>query len=188
MINSQKFSLLFRRLGAYMIDVTIIFIWFFITQRYVLTPIRNSLGTDWMKSGALLEIYVILTISMPAWIYFTLTESSPWKASVGKRLTGLIVTDLEGKRIGFWKALLRTVIKLLPWEAAHMIATLPTSMWIDPQTGALSFDVQVSNFRYWLFSIVYVLLGVYVVTAFFNRRGRSIHDLISKTVVKIKKK
>ena len=41
---------------------------------------------------------------LAGWLYFALTESSSWQASVGKRLLKLKVTDMHGQRISFGKA------------------------------------------------------------------------------------
>lgn len=41
------------------------------------------------------------------WLYFALAESSAWHATLGKRLLGLYVVDLGGKRVDFWRASLR---------------------------------------------------------------------------------
>jgi uncharacterized RDD family membrane protein YckC len=38
------------------------------------------------------------------WIYFTLMESSPKQATLGKMAIGIIVTDFNGKRISFLRA------------------------------------------------------------------------------------
>jgi uncharacterized RDD family membrane protein YckC len=38
------------------------------------------------------------------WLYFSLMESSPWQATVGKKVLGLRVTGLDGGRIGFGRA------------------------------------------------------------------------------------
>lgn len=172
-----------RRIGAYYVDVALIVVFFVVTQTFLRTPLRILLGDAWMKSGLLLELYVLATVSVPAWLYFAFSDSSPRQATVGKRLWGLIVTDMAGKRIAFSQALARTVIKLLPWELAHLIANVPTSMWIDPQSGALSWDVLVSPFRYSLFGIVYLLLGLYLVTMLLRTDRRSVHDLLTGTTV-----
>lgn len=37
--------------------------------------------------------------------YFVWMESSPWQATVGKKLFKLKVTDTEGRRISFWRSL-----------------------------------------------------------------------------------
>lgn len=54
-----------------------------------------------------------LLLMMIQWVYFALLESSPWQASLGKRMLGLLVTDLEGKRISFGRASARYFCSLL---------------------------------------------------------------------------
>lgn len=39
-----------------------------------------------------------------AWIYYAVSESSPDQATPGKKLIGIIVTDLDGNRISFGRA------------------------------------------------------------------------------------
>lgn len=38
------------------------------------------------------------------WMWFTISESSKWQATIGKKIIGLKVTDENGERIGFGKA------------------------------------------------------------------------------------
>ena len=38
------------------------------------------------------------------WLYYALCESSSWQGTVGKKVVGLRVTDLNGNRISFGKA------------------------------------------------------------------------------------
>lgn len=38
------------------------------------------------------------------WLYFTISESSKWQATLGKKMFGILVTDMDGNRIGFGKA------------------------------------------------------------------------------------
>ena len=52
-------------------------------------------------------------IYLAVFLYFPVMESSAWQATVGKRAVGIIVTDLDGRRIGFVKALGRTLGKIL---------------------------------------------------------------------------
>lgn len=47
------------------------------------------------------------------WLWFTVAESSAWQASVGKKILGIKVTDLTGKRIDFGRANGRYWSKLL---------------------------------------------------------------------------
>ena len=56
---------------------------------------------------------LILVGGVVGWLYSSLLESSSWQGTVGKRLVGIKVTDLTGRRISFGKAGLRTICKLL---------------------------------------------------------------------------
>ena len=47
------------------------------------------------------------------WLYFALMESSAKQATVGKMALGIIVTDLDGRRIGFGRATGRYFAKIL---------------------------------------------------------------------------
>jgi uncharacterized RDD family membrane protein YckC len=44
-------------------------------------------------------------------IYFIAMESSPWQATLGKRLVGIYVTDLQGERVSFLRSLGRSMAK-----------------------------------------------------------------------------
>jgi uncharacterized RDD family membrane protein YckC len=50
---------------------------------------------------------------LATWLYFALCESSSWQATVGKRMLGLRVTDMNGNRISFAKATGRHFGKIL---------------------------------------------------------------------------
>jgi uncharacterized RDD family membrane protein YckC len=51
------------------------------------------------------KIVLILFISaIASWLYWGLFESSAWQATLGKKALGIIVTDLEGRRISFGRA------------------------------------------------------------------------------------
>ena len=47
------------------------------------------------------------------WLYYAKQESSPKQATIGKDALGIVVTDLEGKRISFTKATVRHFSKIL---------------------------------------------------------------------------
>ncbi|MGH2683447.1 MAG: RDD family protein [Actinomycetota bacterium] len=48
-----------------------------------------------------------------SWLYFALMESSARQATVGKMALGIVVTDLDGNRIGFGRATGRYFAKIL---------------------------------------------------------------------------
>jgi uncharacterized RDD family membrane protein YckC len=64
--------------------------------------------------AALRSLYLLDAILLGlSWLYFALMESSPWQATLGKRMLGLAVTDLAGRRISFSRASMRFFGKIL---------------------------------------------------------------------------
>ena len=47
------------------------------------------------------------------WLYFALMESSNWQGTLGKRVLGLAVTDLEGAPVRFERATIRFFAKIV---------------------------------------------------------------------------
>ncbi|HVB85567.1 MAG TPA: RDD family protein [Candidatus Dormibacteraeota bacterium] len=56
---------------------------------------------------------VELLMAMVQWLYWALLESSPWQATVGKKLLGLYVVDMNGKRLTFARASGRFFAKII---------------------------------------------------------------------------
>ena len=54
----------------------------------------------------------VLGIFIP-WLYFTVSESSAWQATLGKKMFGLSVTDMAGNKISFGKANARYWSKII---------------------------------------------------------------------------
>jgi len=47
------------------------------------------------------------------WLYHALMESSEWQATLGKRVLGLVVTDMAGRRVSFGRATGRHFAKII---------------------------------------------------------------------------
>ncbi len=60
----------------------------------------------------LFSVSQIVTL-LVGYIYFAALQSSPWQATVGKRLLGLRVTDARGQRLGFGRATGRYFAKII---------------------------------------------------------------------------
>lgn len=58
---------------------------------------------------------LLLLIQLASWLYFAAFESSRWQATPGKKVLGLRVTDLEGKRLSFIRASGRYFGKIISW-------------------------------------------------------------------------
>lgn len=48
-------------------------------------------------------LYSVLSL-VAGWLYYAIMESSAHQATLGKKILGLRVTDLDGRRIGFGRA------------------------------------------------------------------------------------
>ena len=59
-------------------------------------------------------LFLAATVSLLwTWLYHALMESSEWQATVGKRLLGLVVTDMAGRRVSFGRATGRHFAKII---------------------------------------------------------------------------
>jgi uncharacterized RDD family membrane protein YckC len=65
------------------------------------------------------DMAAFLLLVLPVILYFALTESGPRQATWGKQRMRLCVTDQHGGRLSRPRALLRSVVKFLPWQIAH---------------------------------------------------------------------
>jgi uncharacterized RDD family membrane protein YckC len=63
-----------------------------------------------------------LSMTLPVTLYFAICESSAMRASLGKRLLGLMVSKTTGERLPFGAALVRNAVKFIPWECGHIVA------------------------------------------------------------------
>lgn len=169
--RSQAYSVLVRRLAAYVVDILLLFTVIIITQ-FGLEALTGGLPMRWLTTGPRIEGWVWLSVSLPTYLYFALSESSVQQATVGKRLLGLRVTDTAGKRISFGRALLRTIVKLIPWEVTHLSLFLPTPIFTGGQGGFLPGLISANV-------LIVVYLAVIVLTA--GKQG--VHDLVARTMV-----
>lgn len=160
-----------RRAAAYALDVTI--------AGVGLASLQLALRMAWgdarerLDGGGEWFAFLWLTYSAPVYLYFTLLESSQWRATLGKRAFGLEVRGVYGERVSLLRALARTVVKLAPWDLAHAVLCFPAPPW----DGGPAFEVRRGIFA------VYALLALYLATTLMTRRKQAVHDLIVRTVV-----
>lgn len=84
-----------KRFWAFMIDL-VVFVLLFIILAQLLD-----------------EFTVSLVLVVIIWLYYALLESSPWQASLGKRVMGLKVVDKRGRRLSFGKATKRLLSRVV---------------------------------------------------------------------------
>ncbi len=157
-----------RRGLAYVVDVSILAI--------VLVPLAFVLlgAAGPVSSGTDIWVRLLLTVSTPAWAYFILTDRLTGGRSLGKRLLGLRTVG-SGNDGPMWTAsVVRTALKLLPWELIHL-----AFFGLAAEIGDLSarqLTVAIA---------AYLLLGIYLVVAALNGGERSIPDFAAGTRVRV---
>lgn len=95
-MTEVEYAGFWRRLAAFLIDQAILNVFETIAVFLVALPLNN------------LSFLLLVNV-----VYFTGLESSSWQATPGKRALGILVTDLDGRRISLPRATLRFVSKFL---------------------------------------------------------------------------
>ena len=101
------------RFAAYLIDSILLGLIFFplgLGLGLIMGATGNNQNPELMLglNGGLNMVSLVVT-----WLYSSLLESSSWQGTVGKKLIGLRVTDLDGRRISFGRATGRHFGKIL---------------------------------------------------------------------------
>ncbi len=163
METGNKPRILIRRIGAFLTDILLLFV--------VIVPASFLLlwVTGYMpRTGPEIWHWLLLTASLPAWLYFILCDHSARGATVGKRLFKLRAVTTASERISLGRALVRTAVKLIPWEVTHVsgfgLANQPAL-----QTAGLI--------------AAYGLIFAYLIVLAISRGRRSVHDLVVRTEV-----
>jgi len=168
----------FKRATSYLLDCLICYtLAMLIIQWALLSHLREGIGItdEWFEISWNMQAYVLLTISLPVWIYFTYFDSKYSGGTFGKRLMKLSITDTEQARIGLPKSLLRTILKLAPWEIAHIGVIFPTPLYFSQNADIRFLTV---------FGIA--LLGIYVLSVLLSAEKQSIYDRLLRTKVIVK--
>lgn len=123
----EDYAGFWKRVAAYIIDAIILWV----PQKLIDTVTGAGAAKDAMNEaikGAAGDMQVVHAAQMHyfavAWpsmllglvigvLYFAICESSAWQATLGKLALGIRVTDMEGRRIGFGRAVGRYFAKLL---------------------------------------------------------------------------
>jgi uncharacterized RDD family membrane protein YckC len=160
-----------RRLLAYWFDFVLLAI-IFVGLQWLLYKTTSGFPFDSLKKGYVIEIWVLFSMSLPVWLYFIYCELYK-QQTIGKRLLKLIVISKEGSKIDINQALIRTFIRLLPWELTHIIILVPKPWW----------SIEKPEYQFLIY-IPNVLMFLYIVVLFANKGNKGIHDFIAKTRVK----
>ena len=169
--DGAAYASLLSRIAAYTLDIVLLFGGILASQ-VLLRPINPLLGQTRPTSGLRTHLWVYASVSLPILIYFALCIGSSWQATIGMRLLGIKVTGLSGEQIGIGRAVLRSLVMLIPFELNHFVMFYPAPIWTDPNPGFRLGFVAIS-----------LLMIIYLAAVLLTGHHQSIHDLLARTLV-----
>ncbi len=171
-----SYELAFRRFIAYMLDFIFLAIAIFVFQfglsNLIGFPSSKYLTTSWQ-----IYTWVLLSVSLPIYLYFILLERSGRQATLGKTISRIKVESGNGSMISMRQSILRNFIKIaIPWEITHISVHFPKPLFnaIEP------------NIPLWIYAVDIILL-VYLLVFLLTKGKMTIHDHFSNTRVLIGK-
>jgi uncharacterized RDD family membrane protein YckC len=159
-----------KRLLAYWLDVTLVAT-VLLGAQLSLYFISSGFPFDYLDQGYEIELWVLATISFPVWLYFIWSELT-YQKTIGKKLLGLKVLSDVGINLTFRQALVRTFIKLLPWEMTQLIILVPEPWWsVDEPRNV--FLIYLPN----------AMMTIYIAVVLSGRGVKGFHDYPARTRV-----
>ena len=160
----------FRRIGAFLIDYGVLAVWTAgVTWLSFASGYAQSASAETGADKIAGHAFSFAVLTLPVILYFSILEASPLKGTIGRRLAGLVVTDPAGERAGLGRALMRNIVKFLPWEIAH------AAIWHQP--GRPFVDAMPPlNMAICVLAIAAVLINL---SMMWTPGGRTIHDRIA---------
>lgn len=174
-MTDAPYATIRRRVLSYCVEVFVLFIGVLVLQGVILllglNPLVNALSRGESFSKALYHLWLSGTVDLPLLLYYTFTLSSPRQATLVMRRFGLRVARTDGATVGLGRALLRSLVMLIPFEVNHIfLVWFSTPEGIPTQLAAQ-------------YAVVFSLIGLYVLAAFRSPQRQSIHDRIAGTVI-----
>ncbi len=162
-----------QRAGAFALDYIIIL--FYLGGITLLSLLVNSLFgvSEWLLADRVrVQLTGFLLLTLPTTLYFAVGEASGQQATWGKKRMGLRVTDYNGERVRFWRSLLRTALKFIPWELSH---TLIWEIYFSQSAN--------SAWVNYGFVLVYVIIGLNLASLILSKKHQTIYDFLARTCV-----
>lgn len=106
------------RFVAYLIDSVVLSVPMLIVIGILVVLYKASFSGDEMSDAPNPGFIAIVLFSILAWVagiwlYYAVTESSSWQGTLGKKVIGLYVTDMQGRRLSFGHASGRFFSKII---------------------------------------------------------------------------
>ncbi|MEO1128753.1 MAG: RDD family protein [Planctomycetota bacterium] len=172
--SRSRFPSPWRRFAAFAVDYVVLAVFIaVISAVFALLP--SDLVASLFATPLRGQLTGLLVLTVPVWLYFALCEQSSGQATIGKRVMSLIVQGVDGRRMSLGQSLLRSGIKLVPWELAH------TCLWRIE--GWPAPEEPPHGWQLGGLVLVWVLVGLFLVPLFTTARHRSMYDVLARTLV-----
>lgn len=167
-----------RRMGAFLLDYLLISVYLALLVAISvglgqgpLQSLFHTLFADPNRS----ELSAFLMLVLPVILYFAILESSPWQATVGKRVLGLRVTGAQRDRLNFPRALARSVLAFVPWELTHACLWRIPGWPLAPAPPAPIIAAGLV--------LVWVILAVYLASMLLSKKHQALYDTLTNAYV-----
>ena len=168
-------SIRITRIFAFIIDCTIILVYAGSLFGIVSFFQNNAEQTIPLLSPIKGQLVGFLTLTLPAFLYFVLSENSDLFATTGKRIVGLKVVNVKDEKASVKQLLIRNILKLGPWEIAHFGVH-----WI------IYYSNQNIEPPFWVMMalvIPQIIVVIYFISTFYNKDSRTWYEIASGTKV-----
>lgn len=164
----------FRRIAAFALDYLLIagylIVLAIVTSILAFDPLKDR-WQGLISSPERMDCLAFVTAIFPVILYFTLLESSEGGATWGKRRMGLRVVNMSGEHLSRGRALVRSVVKFLPWQLTH------TCLFHIP-----GWPMETQGPPVWVIlglALAWVAIGFYIVTLAVGPTHRTPYDWVS---------
>jgi uncharacterized RDD family membrane protein YckC len=168
-----RYAGLKQRVLAFMFD-------FLIIVGYILILLVIGVGVNFLSgeitllaSPIALNILAFVVLVLPVILYFAFQESSSQQATWGKRRAKIKVAPVQGARMSLWQSLLRSAVKFLPWQLAHVSVIY---IWYGSQSTIFLIGSLIAQ----------GLVIVYIMCLWLGKRHRTPYDWLAGTCVVVK--
>ena len=161
------------RAGAFALDYIIIL--GYLLGLFLISLLINAMfdASQWLFADRIrAQLVAFMLVTLPVSLYFAVSESSYRQATWGKARLRVKVTDRDRNRIGFPRSLGRTLLKFIPWEISH---TLIWQIYFSSQMESIWINYG--------FALVYLLIGLNIVSMLITRTNQTLYDLLADTYV-----
>lgn len=167
-LSSYKFA--FRRFVAYMVDFIFLAIIILVFQ-FALSYLTGFPSSKHLKNSWQIYAWVLVSISLPVYLYFIISERSGKQATLGKNIWKIKIGSRNGGVISTRQSILRNLIKIaIPWEMTHISILFPRPLFYadDP---SIPFGIY----------LVDIILLLYLLVFILTKGKMTIHDYLSNT-------